>query len=238
MVARARKALIQRTTLTEQTRDQGGALFATSVMVAVTANTGVPADGVSIQQWEALQSIGRRRPRFRGPGQSCSCSAERPALSQARSTPATQPSMVGFARTSNTVQCRFQLVTARSTPSSSRRPRSPSRPARQEPPHHRVTPVNTLVDRPPIFITISCSGLPDLANCNFTPENVEIAPQPVARPGVTSTMVIQTYAANTTSLSPPSLPGKGSSSDRLGVSATRRSGPGRFRLGSAPQTLA
>jgi hypothetical protein len=54
----------------------------------------------------------------------------------------------------------------------------------------------------PAFITISCSGLSDLANCNFTPENVEILSTQNA--AVTSTMVLQTYAADTTSALPGS----------------------------------
>jgi len=60
----------------------------------------------------------------------------------------------------------------------------------------------------PVFITISCSGLSDLANCNFTPENVEILPNQNA--AVTSSMVMQTYAASTTSLPPAHQPGNGS----------------------------
>jgi hypothetical protein len=68
--------------------------------------------------------------------------------------------------------------------------------------------VPSLTD-PPTFITISCSGLPDLASCAFTPENVEIAPGQAA--AATSSMVIQTYAASTTSLPPASRPGKSSS---------------------------
>jgi hypothetical protein len=73
-----------------------------------------------------------------------------------------------------------------------------------------VTPLQTYVSTltAPVFITISCSGLPDLANCAFTPENVEILPSEYA--GVTSSMVIQTYAASTTFLSPASRPGESS----------------------------
>jgi hypothetical protein len=61
----------------------------------------------------------------------------------------------------------------------------------------------------PAFITVSCSGLSDLATCASTPENVEILPGQNA--GVTSSMVIQTFAASTTSIKPASRPEKDSS---------------------------
>lgn len=60
----------------------------------------------------------------------------------------------------------------------------------------------------PAFITLSCSGLPDQAGCTVTPENVEISPGQLA--GATSTMVFQTYAASTSSISPAPRPGKNS----------------------------
>jgi hypothetical protein len=60
----------------------------------------------------------------------------------------------------------------------------------------------------PAFITISCSGLSDLASCTFTPENVEILPN--QNEAVTSSMVMQTYAASTTSLPPAHRQGNSS----------------------------
>lgn len=53
-----------------------------------------------------------------------------------------------------------------------------------------VTPVNAAALSAPMFVTLSCSGLPDQASCTFTPENVEILPNATA--AVTSTMVIVT----------------------------------------------
>ena len=71
-----------------------------------------------------------------------------------------------------------------------------------------VTPLQEYVSSlpAPTFVTISCAGLPDLSSCAFTPENVEILPNEDA--GVTSSMVIQTYAASSTSISPASRPGR------------------------------
>jgi hypothetical protein len=71
----------------------------------------------------------------------------------------------------------------------------------------------------PMFVTLSCSALPDLANCTVTPENVEIlsttpascpAGSAVSQCPPSSTMQIQTYSASTTIAS--AMPrGKGSS---------------------------
>lgn len=53
----------------------------------------------------------------------------------------------------------------------------------------------------PVFVTLSCSNVPDTVTCTFTPENVEI--QPNQTTAVTSSLVIQTSAASTSSsLSP------------------------------------
>jgi hypothetical protein len=53
-----------------------------------------------------------------------------------------------------------------------------------------VTPVNASSLTGPMFVTISCSGLPDQSNCSFTPENIEI---PVnATSAINSTMVVAT----------------------------------------------
>jgi len=69
----------------------------------------------------------------------------------------------------------------------------------------------------PMFVTLSCSGLPDGATCGATPENLEILSTtpgscpsgslPSACPP-TSNMVIQTYAASTVKAAPQTTPGK------------------------------
>ena len=57
-----------------------------------------------------------------------------------------------------------------------------------------VTPINAASLTAPMFVTISCSGLPDQTSCTFTPENIEI---PVsAGAGINSSMVIATQAAS------------------------------------------
>jgi hypothetical protein len=55
-----------------------------------------------------------------------------------------------------------------------------------------VTPVDANALSAPMFVTLSCSGLPDQSSCSFTPENVEILPNGTA--AVTSNLVITTAA--------------------------------------------
>lgn len=59
-----------------------------------------------------------------------------------------------------------------------------------------VTPVNAASLTSPMFVTISCSGLPDQSACTFTPENIEI---PVgATAAINSTMVLATQSGTLT----------------------------------------
>jgi hypothetical protein len=60
-----------------------------------------------------------------------------------------------------------------------------------------VTPVNAASLTAPMFVTLSCAGLPDQSSCIFTPENIEILPGATA--AITSSMVVQTEAASTAS---------------------------------------
>ncbi len=59
-----------------------------------------------------------------------------------------------------------------------------------------VAPVNAASLTAPMFVTLSCSGLPDQATCTFTPENIEILPNATA--AVTSSMVLATVAGTGT----------------------------------------
>jgi hypothetical protein len=53
-----------------------------------------------------------------------------------------------------------------------------------------ITPENSSALTAPMFVTLSCSGLPDQSSCNFTPENVEILPN--ATVPITSSMIVLT----------------------------------------------
>lgn len=60
-----------------------------------------------------------------------------------------------------------------------------------------VTPVNASSLTAPMFVTVSCSGLPDQSSCTFTPATLEILPNTTA--AVTSSIVIATQGPNTRS---------------------------------------
>lgn len=86
-----------------------------------------------------------------------------------------------------------------------------------------ITPVNPSALTSPMFITVSCSGLPNSASCSFSPESLEIlsttptscpAGSPASACPPFSSMVIQTQAAGTpvrtVRLNPMPHAGKGS----------------------------
>lgn len=67
-----------------------------------------------------------------------------------------------------------------------------------------VTPSNAASLTAPMFVTLSCSGLPDQSNCTFNPENIEILPNATA--GITSTMVLATSSGSSAGAVPPAAP--------------------------------
>jgi hypothetical protein len=68
-----------------------------------------------------------------------------------------------------------------------------------------VTPVNAASLTGPMFVTISCSGLPDQSACTFTPENIQI---PVgATAAINTSLVLATQATSLTQLEPTQKPG-------------------------------
>jgi hypothetical protein len=82
-----------------------------------------------------------------------------------------------------------------------------------------VTPVNPSALTSPMFVTLSCSGLPNQASCTFSPESVEILPttptgcasgSPASACPPVSSMVLQTQAAGTVMATPPAFHGRGS----------------------------
>jgi Big-like domain-containing protein len=64
-----------------------------------------------------------------------------------------------------------------------------------------ITPINASSLSGPMFVTLSCAGLPDQSTCTFTPENLEI--QVDATAAVTSNMVIATAASGAARVEPP-----------------------------------
>jgi Bacterial Ig-like domain (group 3) len=72
-----------------------------------------------------------------------------------------------------------------------------------------VTPVNAAALTAPMFVTLSCSGLPDQSSCTFTPENVEILPNATA--AIPSSMVVTTQATGTRGMAAPPARGANNS---------------------------
>src|SRR6202035_5371677 len=70
-----------------------------------------------------------------------------------------------------------------------------------------VTPVNASALTAPMFVTLSCSGMPDQSSCAFTPENVEVLPNATAP--IPSSMVITTQSAGTRGMAAPPARGTG-----------------------------
>ncbi len=64
-----------------------------------------------------------------------------------------------------------------------------------------ITPLNAAALTAPMFVGVSCSGLPDQSSCTFTPTNLEILPNATAT--VTSSMVITTVSGSATSKALP-----------------------------------
>lgn len=66
-----------------------------------------------------------------------------------------------------------------------------------------ITPINAASLTSPMFVTISCSGIPDQTKCTFTPENLEV---PIgATSAITSSMVIATQLGSQTGKMEPIL---------------------------------
>lgn len=63
-----------------------------------------------------------------------------------------------------------------------------------------VTPINASSLTAPMFVALSCSGLPDQSACTFTPQNIQILPN--ATTAVTSSLVIATSLGRQSRVAP------------------------------------
>lgn len=195
------------TTLTSETRDQGGHTQAT-VAVTVNGEDGLPAAGaVAIDDQGrqlagvALNAKGQASVVLDLPGGDHLLSAVYAGDASHRSS-ASEPRAVS-ALASGIPD--FQISVAPLSPATFPLTLTPGEAGTLV---VSVTPLNAAALTGPMFVTLSCSGLSDLASCTATPENVEIQPSTTTAP--TSSMVIQTYAASTTRITPPSRPGQNS----------------------------
>jgi hypothetical protein len=192
MAAGSARGIATQTTLTAETRDQAGRTQAT-VAVTVNGEDGLPATGAV-----AISDHGRQ---LAGAALNAEGKAQL-ALSLAEGSHALRAVYTGDATHQGSVsEASGVQAQASTTPDFqvSVSPATLSLTAGQTGTvTASVTPENSSALTAPMFVTLSCSGLPDQAFCNFTPENLEI--QANATSAITSTMVIVTQAASTASV--------------------------------------
>jgi uncharacterized protein (DUF2141 family) len=209
-VAAQAQTLNTQTTLTAETRDQGGQTQV-SVAVGVTGEDGLPASGaVSIFDQSkqlagvALDAQGQAKVALDLPGGEHLLRA----VFDGDATHKASVSETARVETAVIATPDFQVSVAPSTLSVTAGTAGNV--------VATITPVNNASLTAPMFVTLSCSGLPDQASCTFTPENLEIlASTPTScAPGSaasacppTSTMVLMTSAVSGASISPAARPG-------------------------------
>lgn len=203
------------TTLTVETTDQGGSTQAT-VSVTVTGEDGLPVTGAVVIDDHGQQVAGLS---LNAQGQATtvlSLPGGTHLLTASYVGDATRRASISAAAVANatpTGNPDFQISAAPATLSLV--------PGTAGTLIVTLTPVNNAALTAPMFVTISCSGLPDEASCSSTPATLEIlsttptscaSGSPASACPPTSTMVIQTQAASTTAKAAPQVaPTKGAS---------------------------
>lgn len=189
--AESAQGLATQTALTAETRDQGGHTKAT-VAVTVTGEDGLPASGAVVIRdhgrdlsGAVLDATGQTKITLALPAgdhllravymgdatHQASASTQAGLQAQASSgTPSFQVSVAPASLTLTAGQTGSVVVS--------------------------ITPENAASLASPMFVTLSCAGLPDQASCTFTPENIEILPKTTVP--LTSSMVISTQKASST----------------------------------------
>ena len=178
------QGLATQTTLNVETRDQAGRTQAT-VSITVSGVDGLPASGAVVLSDRGSQLAGAGLNAQGHAGLTISLPAGDHSLSAVYSGDSTHSGSVSQpeevqALTSPAPSFGISIapVTLTLTPGQSGTIIA------------SVTPVNAAALTAPMFVTLSCSGLPDQATYSFTPENIEILPGATA--AVTSSMVIIT----------------------------------------------
>jgi len=189
------RGLSTQTSLTAQTRDRGGRTQAT-VLVNVTGEDGLPATGGVAISDHGIQLAGAA---LNAKGQAAivvALPAGDHSLAATYAGDAThQPSVSPVAQVQGQVSGAPNFaVSASPATLTLKAGQSGSVTA-------SITPQNSTALTAPMFITMSCSGLPDQSSCSFTPENLEILSTTTAP--LTSSMVILTQAASSASLAHP-----------------------------------
>jgi hypothetical protein len=198
----AAQGVATQTTLNVRTADRAGQTLATAA-VSVTGEDGLPAAGaVNIEEDNrilasaALSGAGRATAVFSLPGGDHALTAvySGDATHRASTSPVADATGTGSSTPG------FQVTIAPISPSSFPMVLTQGQSGTVE---VTVTPVNNAALTAPMFVTLSCTGLPNEASCTFTPENVEIlsttptacpANSPPASCPPISSMLLQTQA--------------------------------------------
>jgi hypothetical protein len=182
------QGLATQTTLSAETRDQGGRTQAT-LLVSVTGEDGLPATGAVAIKDHGRQVAGVP---LNAEGQATA------VVSLAEGDHALRAVYVGDDSHRTSVSRAATVHALASTPPNFGITVAPATITLTAGATGNVvasvTPENASNLTAPMFVELSCSGLPDQATCNFTPQNVEIQPGTTA--ALTSTMVILTQKAS------------------------------------------
>jgi hypothetical protein len=202
--ARAAQSVATETTLNVGTSNRAGQTLAT-VTVNVTDEYGLPAAGaVDIEDRGntlaevALDSAGQASTTVRLPGGAHALRAVYAGdeTRQASSSPVSEAQ--GAASATPNFQVTLSPVSPSSFPMVVAQGISGTAVV-------TITPENNAALTAPMFVTLSCSGLPNQASCTFTPETIEIlantpascpAGSPAASCPPISTMLLQTQSPN------------------------------------------
>jgi len=212
--ALAAPSVATQTTLNVETHDQGGRTKAT-VTATVTGVDGAPAKGtVAID--DGTRQLGSVFLNAQGQATTVLAlpAGEHTLSAVYGGDAAHQSSMSAVAdvQAQATTTPDFQIAVSALSPSSTLTPGSAGTAT------VTVTPENNSTLTAPMFITLSCSGLPDQSSCTFTPATVEILSTtptscPAGSPSTacppTSSMVIQTQAAGEALAAPPGTGSRG-----------------------------
>jgi hypothetical protein len=185
------------TTMAAQIRDLNG-LTQASLSVAVTSRDGQPVTGAVVIEDEgkaiagvALNSEGRATSTISLlPGDHRLSAAyagdlsHQASVSQISEVPAAAGTTPDFAVTVSPVSLTLKQGQSGSVIAS-------------------ITPINASSLTAPMFVTLSCGGLPDQATCTFTPQNLQVLPNTTA--AITSSLVVSTVLGSQTRVTPSEI---------------------------------
>ncbi len=194
LAAGTTQSLATQTTLTAETHDQGGRTQVT-LQAAVTGEDGQPASGAIVIKDQgkplagvALNAQGRATTILALPAGSHSLravyagdTAHQASVSVAAQVQAQTSSTADFGVSVSPATLSLTAGQSGVVTTS-------------------ITPINGALLTAPMFVTLSCSALPDQSACTFTPDSVEILPNATA--AITSSMVIATQAQSMYSAAP------------------------------------